>query len=213
RDRLLDAAERLFAEHGAHRASLRAITQEADANLAAVNYHFGSKEGLLREVLSRRLRPLNRERLNALKRAAATAHPEAARVEDVVRAFVAPVLSMVQRERGGHCFARLVTRLFSEPDPIMRRLVLAEFDEVIPRFTSALGLALPDLPREEIYWRFSFMVGAMTHTAGLGYLLHELSGGLCDPLDVDGVTERLVRFVSAGLTASPTEVTDQGAKR
>lgn len=203
---LLDAAERLFAQDGVHRASLRAITQEAGANLAAVNYHFGSKEALVREVLARRLTPLNQRRLALLDRLEATnSNPG---VEQIVRAFVVPTLEMVQRERGGHAFARFVCRTFSEPDQAFRDIVLEQFGDIIARFTSAFTKALPELPREEFFWRFHFMVGAMVHTAGLGFLAHRLSDGLCDPEDLEGLTARLVRFLSAGLEAEATDGAD-----
>ena len=117
------------------------------------------------------------------------------------RAFVKPTLEMVQRERGGHAFARFVCRTFSEPDESLRDIVLEQFREVLARFTTAFARALPGLPPEEFFWRFHFMVGAMVHTAGLGFLAHRLSDGLCDPADVDGLTTRLVRFLSAGLEA------------
>lgn len=207
---LLDAAERLFAQEGIHRASLRAITQAASANLAAVHYHFGSKEALVREVLGRRLRPLNRRRLELLDRLEAESdHP---RLEAIVRAFVVPTLEMVQRDRGGHAFARFVCRTFSEPDEGFRDIVLEQFRDIIDRFTTAFTRALPDLPREEFFWRFHFMVGAVVHTAGLGFLAQRLSDGLCDPQDLDGLTSRLVRFLSAGLEAEATMISE-GAER
>ena len=179
--RLIDAAERLFAERGVDAVSVREITREASANVAAVHYHFGSKSELVRAVLARRLRPLNRERLERLAECD-PGLPQAPELEDVVRAFVAPVRRMIQKERGGHAFARFVLRAFSEPDQEIRAAVLAEFSEIARCFTGALARALPDLPAEEVYWRFHFMVGAMVHTAGLGYIAHQISGGLCDPL-------------------------------
>lgn len=202
RTSLLEAAERLFAEEGVHQASLRAITQAAGANLAAVHYHFGSKEALVREVLGRRLGPLNRRRLELLDRVEAqTSNP---RVEDVVRAFVLPTLEMIQREQGGHAFARFVCRTFSEPDESYRGIILEQFRDILERFTAAFTRALPGLSREEFFWRFHFMVGAVVHTAGLGFLAQRLSNGLCDPADLDGLTTKLVRFLSAGLEAEAT---------
>ena len=122
----------------------------------------------------------------------------------IVRAFVAPALWMVQRERGGHAFARFLSRTFSEPDENLRELVLEAFGDVFLRFTAALSEALPQLPREEVHWRFLFMVGAMAHTAGFGFLMSRLSEGLCDPLDVEAVINRLVRFLEGGLEAPPS---------
>ncbi len=202
RAKLLDAAEHLFAHEGVNKASLRAITQAAGANLAAVHYHFGSKEALVREVLARRLNPLNRRRIELLDQVeAASANPT---VEDVVRAFIQPTLEMVQRERGGHAFARFVCRTFSEPDENFRDILIDQFRDIVTRFTTAFERALPGLPREELFWRFHFMVGSMVHTAGLGFLAHRLSGGLCNPADLDGLTIRLVRFLSGGLRAEPS---------
>lgn len=199
RTSLLDAAEHLFAHEGVDRASLRAITQAAGANLAAVHYHFGSKEALVQEVLGRRLNPLNRRRIELLNEVE-NAHSSPA-MEDIVRAFVQPTLEMVQRERGGHEFARFVCRTFSEPDESLHDVVLEQFREVVGRFTAAFERALPGLPREELFWRFHFMVGSMIHTAGLGFLAHRMSDGLCNPADLDGLSDQLVRFLSGGLEA------------
>jgi len=207
RTNLLDAAEHLFAHEGVDRASLRAITQAANANLAAVHYHFGSKEALVREVLERRLGPLNRRRLELLDRVE-TANSEPT-LDSVITAFVQPTLEMVERERGGHAFARFVCRTFSEPDENLRDLVLEQFREVLARFTAAFARVLPGLPAEEMFWRFHFMVGAMIHTAGLGFLAQRMSDGLCNPSDLNGLTARLVRFLSGGLAASATATAEE----
>ncbi len=194
---ILTAAERLFAAEGVTGASLRAITGEAGVNLAAVHYHFGSKEGLVRAVLARRLEPLARRRFELLDRAEAASGGKPS-IEAVVRAFVQPPLEMVQRERGGHAFARFMLGVLQDPKPEMRELILEQLRETLDRFTSALGAGLPGLPRAEIFWRFHFMVGVMVHTIALGEMVHRYSDGLCNPLDVDGVTRRIVDFVVAG---------------
>lgn len=204
---LLDAAEELFAEQGIDGASLRAITSRAGTNLASVHYHFGSKVELIRAVLGRRLRPLNEERLRRLSEID-PGPPAAPDVNAVLRAFVAPVLRMVQQERGGHAFARFVLRSFSQPRQELRDAVMEEFAEIAERFTDALARALPELPREELFWRFHFMVGTMAHTAGLGFIAHRLSGGICDPLDVEGCIDRMVRFLSAGFLAPEVSAPD-----
>lgn len=195
---ILASAERLFAEHGVAGASLRAITQDAGVNLAAVNYHFGSKDGLLLAVLERRLKPLAETRLRLLESAERQGGGET-RLERIVEAFVQPALEMVGRERGGHAFARFLLRTFSEPDEEIRALLFGQFERTIEAFTRALGRCLPELSREEILWRFHFMVGSMSHTIGLGSLIEKLSGGRCDPRDVEGTTRRLVTFIAAGM--------------
>lgn len=201
--KLLEAAESLFAHEGVDRASLRSITQAAGANLAAVHYHFGSKEALVREVLARRLGPLNAARLELLDRV--EREHETPPVEAIVRAFVQPALEMLQKERGGHAFARFVCRTFSEPNEGFRDLVMDQFREIVMRFTAALERALPDLPREEIFWRFHFMVGSMVHTAGMSFIAQRISGGLCDADDVDGLVDRLVTFLAGGFERGATQ--------
>src|SRR4030095_2343978 len=123
REALLDAAESLFAEHGVQAASLRAITQQAGANLAAVNYHFGSKEGLVRAVFSRRIGPLNHERLRRLDEC----ERREGAIEEVLRAFIEPVLQL-RREapEGSRQFARLMGRSFSEPNEAARAVMTEE---------------------------------------------------------------------------------------
>ena len=200
RDALLDAAERLFAERGLRSASLRAITGEAGANLAAVNYHFGSKQGLVEAVFRRRLEPLNRERLDRLT--ACETAPGGPAVECIVRAFVAPVLRMLgDRCDGGAAFARLVARSFSEPSDETRRMLQTAFREVVDRFSGALGTALPHLPRETVFWRIHFMAGAMAHTAAFGRLALAMSNGLCDPEDSERMIDELAAFLAAGHAA------------
>jgi AcrR family transcriptional regulator len=201
RESLLDAAESLFAEHGIQAASLRAITQQAGANLAAVHYHFGSKEGLVRAVFSRRLKPLNEERLRLLD--ACDLDDERGRsVEQVLDAFMAPLLRAARetpdRSRG---FARLMGRAFSEPSEEVRTMVSEEFAETVRRFLDALARLLPHLSEQELLWRFHFAAGAMAHTVACGYLLEKYSGGLCHPSNSEEALDHLVWFLAAGLRA------------
>ena len=195
REALLDAAEGLFAEHGVQAASLRAITQQAGANLAAVHYHFGSKEGLVKAVFSRRVGPLNQERLNRLDECEGG-------VEEVLRAFIEPLLKM-RREtpESSRQFARLMGRSFSEPNEEVRTIVTEEFGPMVRRFTTALARRLPHLPEREILWRFHFVAGAMAHTISCGYLLERYSEGACRAGDVEEALEHLITFLAAGLRA------------
>jgi len=193
KESLLDAAEHLFAQYGIARASLRAITREAGANLAAVNYHFGSKQELVRAVLSRRIAPMNAERLRRLESADATD------LTQVVRAFIEPAMRRIGAEPWGADFSRLVWRAFSEPDEEVREMVFQQFKTVKERFVEALTQALPELELPDIFWNFHFMVGSMVHTAGLGHVMPLLSDGLCSSDDFDEITDRLVRFASAGM--------------
>ena len=101
RERILGVAETLFARHGFAGASLRQVTTAAKVNLAAVNYHFGSKESLIEEVFRRRLDELNRHRLAAL--AVTQANP-GRQLEDVLDAFIRPALEQSMDSAGGAAF-------------------------------------------------------------------------------------------------------------
>ncbi len=203
---LLDAAEALIAEHGLAGASMRAITSRAGTNLAAANYHFGTKEELARAVIARHFGPVNAERLRLLDEAERDAGAGVPRLESLVRAFVGPVVRFGQElpDRGRH-FAQICGRAMTQPEPVLRESLLGELAEAIRRFRAAFTRALPDLPIEELLWRIHFMVGAMAHTIAGTQLIEEVHGDVLDTRDVDGIVERMVRFLSAALAAPISE--------
>ncbi|MFC4467780.1 TetR/AcrR family transcriptional regulator [Streptomyces xiangluensis] len=203
RDRLLDAAERLFAEHGFAATSLRTLTEAAGANVAAVNYHFGSKEGLLRAVAERAMASVNAERLRLLEDLRASGHKPTA--EELVRAFVATGASIVERSgERGPTIARFLGRVMFEPDPAIRRLFGTEVAPVEGQYLDALQAALPELPPDEVAFRYRAMVGLLgLHQSGTLGDLHpwrptETAG------DTDPETERLIALLTAGLQTPPT---------
>ena len=201
RDQILDAAEVLFARHG-YSASLRQVTAAAGVNLAAVHYHFGSKEGLLRALFDRRLGPINKERMERLEAAVASAAPKPPAVEDVVRAMIAPVIaSGLGPESPYHHFRQLIGRAHAEQSDEMTRLFKASLADVIQRFIEALAAALPHLPREELFWRMHFAAGAFAHLLTCHEKVHLMSDGLCTADDPDAMVTRLASFVTAGMEA------------
>jgi AcrR family transcriptional regulator len=199
--RILDAAEALFAAAG-FAASLRAITTRAGVNLAAINYHFGSKEALIREVFARRLGPLNRERLALLDRCEAAERAGAPDLEAVLTAFIAPSLR-VSRDpaRGGAVFMHLLGRIHAETDARLRLAFGQPFRDLGHRFIAALNRALPHLTPPELFWRFHFTIGAMSHTMAASYRLTEQSCGHHRHADIEEAIRHLVAFVAAGLRA------------
>jgi AcrR family transcriptional regulator len=199
RERILDAAERLFAAHGFAGTSLRAVTREAEVNLAAVHYHFGTKEDLLRAVLDRVVVPVNRERLERLGQLEAGSGDEPLPVEGILEAFLAPTLRSI-RDLGerGVIITRFLGRSYTEPSELVQALAREQYGEVGQRFTEALGRALPHLPEAELHRRFKLVVGVLT------YILADAgrTGEYADDLsDVDGMVGRLVAFLAAGLRA------------
>jgi AcrR family transcriptional regulator len=194
KDRLLDAAERAFSEYGYTGVSLRSIIGEAGVNLAAVHYHFGSKEGLLKAVILRRVGPVNVERLamlDACERAAGAGRLE---VEKVLEAFLVPTFRMA-RQSGGDRVVRLAGRLYVED--VLPRLVEAELGPVGARFESALRRALPELPPLELRARIHLAIGAMAQALrGAPYLPR-----LSEADEAEAAVERLVAFLGAGFRA------------
>ena len=199
---ILDAAEVLFASRGPNATSLRQIIGKAKVNLAAIHYHFGSKESLLEAVLARRLVPLNAERLALLEDYERTAGNRAVPLPKVLEALVGPALRLSRDPgKGGERFMRLLGRCVLEPDEKIQGLINTQFHYVLERFRPALLKALPNLPPEEFFWRIHFLVGAMAHTMADSERLRDISGGLCNPDDTEGMVQRLVSFLNAGLKA------------
>jgi len=186
--RILNAAEKLFGEKGFDATSLRDITAEAQVNLAAVNYHFQSKESLMDAVIERRFAPVNRRRMEMLDAAGL-----APTVEQVVEAFVSPLFVMDILPA-----VPLIGRVLSNPSQFFERVYKKHLVQVVQRFSTAIGAALPELAPEERFWKLQFMAGSMTHLLALSGILPHMSG---KPIDRDALRRRLVAFLAAGLRA------------
>jgi AcrR family transcriptional regulator len=202
KDRILAAAEELFARTGVARTSLRAITALARVNLAAVNYHFGSKEGLVEEVYRRRLEPLNRARLANLDRLERRARKPS--LEDVLEAFMSPVAQLARDPaQGGPTVMRLLGQTHAEAEEPFRAWFAGEYKRVLERYHAALCRTLPGIPPEDVRWRLQFLVGALTYPVAERQLVELVSGEAIDPADVNQVVERLLPFVAAGFRVPP----------
>ncbi len=213
RARILDAAERLFMAHGYDGTSMRQITGEAGVNLAAVNYHFGSKEALIQEVFRRRLNWLNEERMRALDELEATADGQPLKPSQIVDAFFGTMIRMAEdEERGGMIFLRLLGRTLAEPSDFIRAFLAHEYKTVVERYKEALFRSLPDVPKAEIVWRFHFMLGATSYAiAGTDALRLVTDWGIEaeDSEDrLDRLLPRLISFLIGGLRAPLPQFTD-----
>lgn len=199
RERILTTAERLFAEGGVATTSLRTITSLARVNLAAVNYHFGSKDALIEAVYERRLGPLNRARLRNLDSLESRATPPT--VADVVEAFVEPIVDFSARDaKDGLVFVRLLAQTCSEAAQHFHKLFAREYAGVIKRYRAALANALPQLSAHELEWRLQFMIGAVNHAVADTVYLRPLASKNTAP-DLKGAAHELVPFIVAGLQA------------
>ena len=199
RQRLLDVAEGLFAEHGWNAVSIRTIAAAADVSLAALNYHFGLKENLLAEIFAIRARPIAeaRERLLAEFNARRDGTLEA-----LIEAFLRPALAVgSDNGYGGAVFGKLRARLASEPEAVSRRILSDAFDESSKLYIEALQRLLPELAPADLAWRFHFLLGAMVYTMADAGRIQSLTDGRCDPGDVDAALRHMVPFMTAGFRA------------
>jgi AcrR family transcriptional regulator len=196
KSRILDSAEKLFGLNGFEGTSLRDITAEAQVNLAAVNYHFQSKESLIDAVIARRIEPVNRRRYEMLE--AAGPNPS---VEQILTAFIGPLLNQDLSS-----VVPLMGRMMSDPTQFVERVFKKYLAPVSSRFQDALQKGLPDVPRTELLWRLFFTGGAMAHTMSWSQVLPDVSGGVCDVADRQAVIERLVAFAAAGFRVPTPEL-------
>ena len=199
KERILDAAEALFAERGLDNTSMRIITQAAGVNLAAVNYHFGSKEELIKAVFGRRLEAINSERsrrLDAVLRQGVT-------LEGLLEAFISPSLELSQdRKELGDRFVRLVGRGYTEQAEFLRDHIHRLNKPCVDRFKQAFARELPHLPRQELSWRLHFLVGAVSHTMAGPDMIRLMAGNrISDRGNAQALVSRLIPFLAAGLRA------------
>ena len=216
RERILDAAERLFMAHGYEGTSMRQITGEAAVNLAAVNYHFGSKESLMQEVFRRRLDWLNEERLRVLNEMELAAGDNPLKPSQIVDGFFGTLLRMADDEaRGGITFLRLLGRTLTDPSEFIRTFLANEYVGVMERYKAALFKALPDVPKAEIVWRFHFMLGATSYAIAGTDALRVVTDWQIEPSDsfdrTDRLVPRLMSFLLGGLRAPLPQFSEPAA--
>ncbi len=203
RERILDAAEALFIEHGYAGTSLRAITSAAEVNLAAAHYHFGSKFDLLAAVFHRRVQPVERARQAALDALEQNGKPFT--VRDVVRAFLSPMYG-AEADDLLDVLPDLIGRIYAEPEALTKPLLEGEFANVAARYQGALAKALPDVSPGELRWRFHFMIGAMIQLLRFRAPL----GLKAERAEFVASLDRLVDFVVAGLQQPETGAQSAG---
>ena len=200
KERILDAAETLFAQYGFGGTSLRQVTSQADVNIAAVNYHFGSKENLVNEVFRRRMDEMSAQRLARLK---AVVQADPADLTGILAAFVEPPLAMAQDRHGGGAFIRVIARAYAEKNDGLRRFLSEQYGHVLREFGRAIARCLPGLSKEELYWRLDFLAGALTY-AMADFGLIKRPAGVTESTHRQRAAKALIRFASAGFHADAT---------
>jgi AcrR family transcriptional regulator len=203
RTRILDTAEELFMLHGFEGTSMRVLTSSAGVNLAAVNYHFGSKDALIEALFRRRLDPMNAARLAELERLETEAAGRALSPDRIIRAFIGPsLLLMEDAKAGGRNFIRLLGRTYTEPTKPIRVLIGQLYAPTMARYKAALERAMPQMPVGELIWRMHFMFGTLAYTLAATDTVQLIAG--CKPedrYDARLLEDRLTAFLAAGLNA------------
>ncbi|MFT4246946.1 MAG: TetR family transcriptional regulator [Pseudomonas sp.] len=198
KDRILGAAEELFAQHGFAGTSLRQVTSHADVNIAAVNYHFGSKENLVNEVFRRRMDEMTATRLNQLE---AARRDRPGDLAAVLAAFVEPALAMAQEGHSGGAFVRVIARAYAEKNDNLRKFLSDHYGHVLREFAKAIAACVPALSKEELYWRLDFLAGALTY-AMADFGLIKRPAGVGEAAHRARAAQELIRFAEAGFLST-----------
>ena len=204
KQRILDAAEHHFARDGYHGTSLRTITAAADANLAAVNYHFGSKQSLLEAVIERRLSPLNKIRLGRLESLLLRAEQasEVPSCREILRTFIEPTLHLRRQGSDTEDYIALIGRILAEPRGVAMAIFMRHMAPLMNRLFQALELSLSELSRQTLFWRLHFAIGSLSHIMRC----HERYAMVPEDVDIDMPVDNLVElfldFASAGMEAT-----------
>ena len=212
RTSILAAAERLYADRGFGDVTLRDIVAEANVNLAAVNYHFGSKDELIAELFVTRSIATNRERLNELKQAEEAGGGRAG-IDAILRALVGPPLrGCLGPDRDRSTAARFMIRASIESVPPIRRIRNREIDH-LRKFVAAMRRAMPDRSDVDLYWGLHFALAMAHQTIRDSERLTKLSEGLCDLNDVAGVIDRIVAVSVKALAGGEAKIAETVAAR
>ncbi|MEO0510515.1 MAG: TetR/AcrR family transcriptional regulator [Verrucomicrobiota bacterium] len=193
------AAEKLFAEKGFRAMTLRDVTKEARVNLAAVNYHFGSKTNLMRAAIKRHIEPINNERIERLDALVAEHTPEPVPLEGIFDALFRPLFDHATSEDDpNRIFIQIIGRAMTEPASFMRNMHKEFFVELSLRFMAELKRACPELTEQDLQMRFFLSVSTMLGTITEQVRLENISGGELGSKDLDRICNELTAFVVSG---------------
>jgi AcrR family transcriptional regulator len=209
RTRILDTAERLFAVHGFQHTTIKQLADNAKVNLAAVNYHFGSKMGLIKELIESRMGPTNAEQVRRMNKVRQSAQNEGRPpvVRDVVYAFIVPIFEAKQSFPGNRSsFKGLEGRVFWESNAKIREIFINQFVVPFRIFFETMGLALPELPAEVLLWRIHFAIGAISQCMRLCSINFSTPKNLTPTIDPESTLDWLVDFATAGLLGGGPEM-------
>ena len=199
RKRLINATARLFAQHGYNGLTMRSVALEANANLAAANYHFGSKDALVLEMLRERIQPINARRIELLDEAKARNGKTAPSAREIFQSLIFPIGEEIARSsKSRWSLAQLVARTFTEPVSFIERMHQRFFSQIAKLYHQELSLAYPHAPPKEIHWHLHLAVSSMLGALAQHRRLGDFTEGECNEEEVNEMIDRLIRFVTHG---------------
>ena len=198
--RILDAAEKLFAERGFSETSLRLITSKAEVNLASVNYHFGSKKELIRAVMARYLdvfMPIASAIIVKLQ-----SSNNGASLNDIFSSLVEPLLDLNQlRTKGTNTFLQLLGRGYIESQDHLRWFINTHYGEHLTQFVKAVADSVPHIPPAEMFWRLHFTLGTVVFTIASADELTEIAAAnFNEHNNIESVIRKVIPYLSAGFS-------------
>ena len=204
KQKILDAAEQLFAERGFADTSLRMITGVAEVNLASVNYHFGSKKELIKAVMDRYLSVFMPAAEQALLQQLAAPHSN---LHQVFGCFVAPLMTLTRvHPRGPEVFLQLLGRGYIDNQGFLRWFIINHYGSVLNHFNQAIQAAAPHLSHADLFWRLHFTLGTVVFTMASSDALRDIAQtDFNEEIDIEGLVHKLIPYLAAGVAASPTE--------
>jgi AcrR family transcriptional regulator len=201
KNKILDAAEVLFADTGFNGTSLREITSTANVNLAAVNYHFGSKKELIKAVMSRYMDELSPKLEGALS--VILQDENKPNLDEVFLAFIEPLLYLNEfRPNGTSKFLQLLGRGYTDSQGFLRWFLTTQYPNVFTYFTQAVHKAYPELTTEEMFWRLHFTMGTIVFTMSSSDALMDIArNDFNNDLTIETLINKVIPYVSAGVGA------------
>lgn len=202
RQRLLSSTEKLFASRGFAGVTIREVAERAQTNIASAHYHFGSKEGMVLEMLKRRIEPINTHRLKHLEESRKLAGNQPLSAREIFRALIIPISQEIAKSiTSREILAQLVARSFTEPARFIEKMHKRFFGELSEIFINELQRTYPKVSKKELYWNLHIGISSMLGTLAQHRRLRDFSKGYCDESDVEDMCNRLINFVAAGFDA------------
>lgn len=202
RNRLIRSAEHLFANRGFGGLTIREVARRSETNLASAHYHFGSKEAMVLEMLSSRIKPINQKRLHYLQNARKDSGGKPLKTIEIFKALIVPIGEEISKSTHSRkTLALLVARSFTEPESFIQKMHSRFFGELCETFILELRKAHPQAKELDIYWNLHFAISSMLGALAQHRRLHDFSGGRCDDDNAEDMIHRLLIFVTNGFEA------------